>query len=268
MAFLLCQVPSVLKYRQQLFNIPLMKSLGKIGDLIVVILATTFIPRLVSILTKQVYPFVSSLDPDNVFLYQSIRHILLLLLPIVLMKLWLTRRLGNYGFNLNDYKRSIRIFFWFCLIYLVPVFFVNVLPHIINGKPPWFTYPVNARNIACKLSYMYLLTGTGEEPLFRGFAIILLSQSWKRVFRIWRIEISSAALIATALFMIAHIKFTVFPFEFIYISWSQQVWAFGLGLYYAIVFQKTKSLLCPVLSHGYANGIIFTILHIMAFIMK
>ena len=268
MAFLLCQVPSVLKYRQQLFNIPLMKSLGKIGDLIVVILATTFIPRLVSILTKQVYPFVSSLDPDNVFLYQSIRHILLLLLPIVLMKLWLTRRLGNYGFNLNDYKRSIRIFFWFCLIYLVPVFFVNVLPHIINGKPPWFTYPVNARNIACKLSYMYLLTGTGEEPLFRGFAIILLSQSWKRVLRIWRIEISSAALIATALFMIAHIKFTVFPFEFIYISWSQQVWAFGLGLYYAIVFQKTKSLLCPVLSHGYANGIIFTILHIMAFIMK
>ena len=245
-----------------------MKSLGKIGDLIVVILATTFIPRLVSILTKQVYPFVSSLDPDNVFLYQSIRHILLLLLPIVLMKLWLTRRLGNYGFNLNDYKRSIRIFFWFCLIYLVPVFFVNVLPHIINGKPPLFTYPVNARNIACKLSYMYLLTGTGEEPLFRGFAIILLSQSWKRVLRIWRIEISSAALIATALFMIAHIKFTVFPFEFIYISWSQQVWAFGLGLYYAIVFQKTKSLLCPVLSHGYANGIIFTILHIMAFIMK
>jgi membrane protease YdiL (CAAX protease family) len=251
-----------------LINIPLMKSLGKIGDLIAVILATTFIPRLVTILTKQVYPFVSSLDPDNVFLYQSIRHILLLFLPMVLMKLWLTRRLRDYGFNLNDYKRSLRIFCWFCVIYLVPVFFVNVLPHIISGKPPWFRYPLNARNIACKLSYMYLLTGTGEEPLFRGFAIVLLSQSWNGIFRIWRIEISSAGLIATVLFMIAHIKFTVFPFEITYISWPQQVWALGLGLYYAIVFQKTKSLLCPILSHGYSNGIIFTILYFLAFFRK
>ncbi len=58
----------------------------------------------------------------------------MLLLPMILMKLWLTRRLGDYGFNLNDYRRSLRIFFWFCLIYLVPVFFVNVLPHIISGQ--------------------------------------------------------------------------------------------------------------------------------------
>jgi membrane protease YdiL (CAAX protease family) len=245
-----------------------MKSLGKIGDLVVVVLAATFVPRLVTILTKQVYPFVSSLDPDNIFLYQSIRHILMLFLPMVLMKLWLSRRLRDYGFNLNDWRRSLRIFFWFCLIYLVPVFFVNVLPHIISGKAPFFKYPLNARNITCRLSYMYLLTGTGEEPLFRGFAIVVLSQSWKRVFHIWRIEISSAALIATVLFMIAHIKFTVFPFEIIYISWPQQVWALGLGLYYAIVFQKTKSLLCPVLSHGYSNGIIYTLLHLMAFCMK
>lgn len=245
-----------------------MKSLGKIGDLTVVVLATTLIPRLVSILTKQAYPFVSSLDPDNVFLYQSIRHILLLFLPMLLMKLWLTRRLCDYGFNLNDYKSSLKIFCWFCLIYLVPVFFINALPYIVNGKPPGFNYPLNARNIACKLSYMYLLTGTGEEPLFRGFVIVLLSQSWKRIFRIWGIEISSAGLIATALFMIAHIRFTVFPFEVAYISWPQQIWALGLGLCYAVFFQKTKSLLCPVLSHGYSNGIIFTILYLMAYIMK
>jgi membrane protease YdiL (CAAX protease family) len=245
-----------------------MKSLGKIGDLIVVILVLTFIPRFVTILTKQVYPFVSSLDPDNVFLYQSIRHILMLFLPMVLMKLWLSRRLTDYGFNLNDWRRSLRIFFWFCLIYLVPVFFVNVLPHIISGRPPSFKYPLNARNVACRLGYMYLLTGTGEEPLFRGFAIVVLSKSWKRVFRIWRIDISSAGLIATILFMIAHIRFKIYPFEITYISWPQQVWALGLGLYYAIAFQKTKSLLCPVLSHGYSNGIIFTLLYLMAFLMK
>ena len=246
----------------------MMKSLGKIGDLTVVILAVTYIPKLTVVLTREVYPFVSSMDPDKVFLWVSIHHIFQLLLSIVLMKLWLTRRLYDYGFNLNDYKRSLRIFCWFCLIYLVPVFFVNVLGHIISGKPPWFRYPLNARNIACKLRYMYLLTGTGEEPLFRGFAIVVLSQSWKKVFRIWRVEISSAALLATVLFMYAHIRFKFFPFEITYISWPQQVWALGLGLYYAVVFQKTKSLLCPVLSHGYSNGIIFTLQYLMVFFMK
>lgn len=245
-----------------------MKSLGKIGDLIVVVLAATYIPKLSVILTHKVYPFVSSLDPDKVFLWVSIHHIFQLLLSLVLMKLWLSRRLRDYGFNLNDYKRSLRIFGWFCLIYLVPVFFVNVLPHIISCNPPFFKYPLNARNIAGFLGFEYLLSGPGEEPLFRGFAIVVLSQSWKKVFRIWWIEISSAGLIATVLFMYGHIGFKIYPFEITYISWPQQVWAMGLGLYYAIVFQKTKSLLCPVLSHGYSNGIIFTILYLMVFFMK
>jgi membrane protease YdiL (CAAX protease family) len=154
------------------------------------------------------------------------------------------------------------------LIYLVPVFFVNVLGHIISGEPPSFKYPLNARNVVGFLGFEYLLSGTGEEPLFRGFAIILLSQSWKHVFRIWRIEISLAGLIATALFMYAHIDLKFYPLEIANISWSQQVWALGLGLYYAIVFHKTKSMLCPVLSHGYSNGVIFTILYLMAFFMK
>jgi membrane protease YdiL (CAAX protease family) len=245
-----------------------MKSLGKIGDLLVVILAVTFIPKLAGALTNKLYPFVGSLDPDNVFLWVTIHHIFQMLFSIALMKLWLSRCLADYGFNLNDYRRSIKIFFYFCVIYLIPVFFVNVLPHIIGSKAPSFKYPLNARNILCFLGFEYLLSGTGEEPLFRGFAITLLSQSWKRVFRIWRFEISSAGLFATALFMYAHIGFKVFPFEITHISLPQQVWALGLGLYYAMVFQKTKSLLCPVLSHGYSNGIIFTILYAMAFFMK
>ena len=79
-----------------------MKSFGKIGDLIVVALATILIPKIVTILTKQVYPYVSSLDPDNVFLYQSIRHVLMLLLAMGLMKMWLTQNLSDYGFNFKN----------------------------------------------------------------------------------------------------------------------------------------------------------------------
>ena len=84
-----------------------MKSLGKIGDLIIVILATYWVPKLVTIVTKQIYPYVNSFDPDDVFLYQAIRHILMLIIPMVMMKLWLTRRLCDFGFNLKNYKLSL-----------------------------------------------------------------------------------------------------------------------------------------------------------------
>lgn len=43
-----------------MINIHLMKSLGKIGDVIVVVLAATYIPKLAVELANKVYPFVSS----------------------------------------------------------------------------------------------------------------------------------------------------------------------------------------------------------------
>jgi membrane protease YdiL (CAAX protease family) len=245
-----------------------MKSLGKIGDLLVVILAVTFIPKLASALTNKIHPFVSSLDPDKTFLLISIHHIFQLLFTLVLMKLWVSRNLSDYGFNLKNRKLSIQLFLWFCLIYLVPMFLVNVLPNIIDSIPPWYSYPLNTRNVVGTLSFQYLFSGTCEEPLFRAFVIVVLSQSWKKVFKVWWLEISAAGLIATVLFMYAHIKLTIFPFEITYISWWQQVWALGLGIYYAVVFQKTKSLLCPILSHNYLNGIIYTVRYVMAFLMK
>jgi membrane protease YdiL (CAAX protease family) len=86
----------------------------------------------------------------------------------------------------------------------------------------------------------------------------LLAQSWKKSYRVGKIEISSSGLWATFLFMFGHIST---------FSIAQQLSSFGLGLYYAIVFHKTKSLLGPILSHGYSNGIIFIALYVLFFTM-
>jgi membrane protease YdiL (CAAX protease family) len=63
--------------------------------------------------------------------------------------------------------------------------------------------------------------------------------------------------------MIAHVRVALAPFAISVSPW-QQVWALGLGLYYAWVFHRTGSLLAPVLAHGYSNGIIFVVEYALA----
>lgn len=63
--------------------------------------------------------------------------------------------------------------------------------------------------------------------------------------------------------MLAHAEISVRPFSF-NVSLPQQIWSLGLGLYYAVVFENTKSLLGPILSHGYSNGVIFVVLYTWA----
>ncbi|MFQ5950744.1 MAG: type II CAAX prenyl endopeptidase Rce1 family protein [Candidatus Geothermarchaeales archaeon] len=78
----------------------------------------------------------------------------------------------------------------------------------------------------------------------------------------------SAGILAAILFMLAHIGFTFSPFAITHFSLSQQFLAFVHGLYYAIVFHRTGSLLGPIISHGYSNGMLFVVLYSMAFLFS
>jgi len=245
-----------------------MKSFGKTLDLLVVFLAILIIPRLARLVSSNIFPLLNSFDPDSSYAWISIHHIAQFVFTIILMKLWFKTTLKDWGFNLNEFKLSIKIFGCFCLGYLVLVFLNNILPRLVSGVPPLFDYPLNARNVAGVLSFQFLLSGTCEEPLFRGFVMTVLAQSWKGSFYVGKLEIPSAGLWATLFFMIAHIGFSFSSFGITHFSISQQIASFALGLYYAILFHKTKSLLGPILSHGYSNGVLFVTLYVLTFLMR
>lgn len=60
-------------------------------------------------------------------------------------------------------------------------------------------------------------------------------------------------MIATALFMVAHIGLTVVPFQITWVSPIQLAQAGVLGFFYAVAFDRTRSLLTPILAHDFAN---------------
>jgi len=56
------------------------------------------------------------LDPDGVFVWNTLHHLYQLVLT-VLMMLALNRRLGDWGFNLRQREESLRLFGWFALYF-------------------------------------------------------------------------------------------------------------------------------------------------------
>ncbi len=101
-----------------------------------------------------------------------------------------------------------------------------------------------------------VLAGLCEEPLFRGFAVLVLAKHWQGAFRIGRFRLSHVSLLSGFIFMTAHVGFSIVPhFEITHVDALQLTYTFVLGVVWTTVFEKTKSLLAPVASHIWANFI-------------
>jgi len=85
----------------------------------------------------------------------------------------------QWGFNLNKLPESLRIIGRFAPIYFGVVILLQ-LPNIISGTAPSFDYSLTAKNMGGYLGFQFLLTGTAEEPLFRGMLMIVLSSVSKK----------------------------------------------------------------------------------------
>jgi len=155
------------------------RSFGKTIDLIIVLLVVRILPEIAGLATNYAFPFVKSLDPAGTYLWISIHHIFQLILTVLLMITWFKSPLKLLGFNLRESNLSLRIFGWVSVGFIVLAFLINALPLLINGEVPSFHYPLTARNMGSVLGFQILLSGTCEEPLFRGFVMIALAQSWK-----------------------------------------------------------------------------------------
>ena len=234
-----------------------------IATLAIGLLAVFIIPRSASFVTDLVWPRVGAFDP-TVSGWITIHHVLQLAFTILVMKFLFRTDLRHWGFNLNESATSLRIFGGFALVYLGVWILLPRLQEIISGTAPSFDYPLSARNMAGVLGFQFLLSGSGEEPLFRGLVMTVLGKYWRGTYRIGDVEIPSAGIVATIFFMMAHIGFTISPFTITHFSLIQQLTALGLGLYYAVVFHRTGSLLGPIISHGYSNGILFVVRYSMA----
>lgn len=190
------------------------------------------------------------IDPQNLFAFVSVHHIVQAIIAILIIITLKKMYDINFGFKFGKVKEGVYyvgIFIMLMLIYILISYAIGYYFGIINP----YNYPLNLKNILGTLGFQLLLSGPSEEILFRALPISLLFYLFKKR-KIFKWGISLETIVASGLFSIAHIQWSLSPF-LINMDFYQLIYAFILGVVYGKVYQKTGSVLYPMIMHSLSN---------------
>ncbi len=200
----------------------------------------------------------NKIDPYDIFVHISIHHVvqmLIALIIIVLLSRWLKL---DFYFKRGDTRKGLKYLAVFIAIFAILAVIINF------SQPPDYTFPLDTRNVLGTLSFQLLLSGTSEEIVFRALPITILVYAFGKSVRLkWYVTLE--IILASVLFSLAHTEWSLIPFSF-KADTFQMIYAFILGTIQGIVYQKTRSILYPILMHSVSNflmvgvGYLFTAL--------
>lgn len=230
-----------------------LKSLNVWAAFLVACLSVGTIPMVASGLTNVMAPTFSHLDEDGVFAWLMVHHVLLLGLTMLAIFVVDRGKLSEWGFNLQKLPTSLLIIAGF-----IPAFSLIEFMYM-SGRPYVTDFPQNSFNNLGWQGFQYFFSGLGEEPLFRGFIIVLMLNSLRTSNLSIRTQQVVAIAVSTVLFMYAHLDVDWLTFSVTHYDFSQLTKALQFGIFLGVVFVYTQSLLAPIILHGLANGITATI---------
>ncbi|MGH6987197.1 MAG: CPBP family glutamic-type intramembrane protease [Caulobacteraceae bacterium] len=134
---------------------------------------------------------------------------------------------------------------------------------MITGKPPALGFAPTPANMAGWLSFETLYVGPTEEVLFRALLVTWLAAALLAKLRLGRVDLSIGGVVAALIFALSHRGYGNAP---VALALAQQAYAFGLGLLYAFCFEKSGSLLAPIVAHNLSDGVV-TIVALGAFLL-
>lgn len=181
-------------------------------------------------------------------------HVWQMLLALAAIGILGGRRWAAWGLNLRKRAISLRILRKFLLVYGVYFLGVGFVLQLLFMPPPTPAHPMTATHVVGRLAFGFLLVGVSEEILFRGLVHTYLARYWRGVWKWGRVEMPVAGVLAALIFTLAHVGFTVAPFEVTHLSWPQLTMALALGIFYSAAYHRTGSLLAPILAHNVSDG--------------
>lgn len=190
------------------------------------------------------------IDPYNAYAWNFVHHITMFLIALsailILCKLFKI----NFGFGLGDIKTGTK----FVVIYTAVFAGITLAVHILmkrNNSLPVYAFPLNTNNIIGTLCFSLLLSGPAEETLFRALPVTILEKiSGKKTVIKWGITIES--IIASFLFAIAHMKWSLFPVT-VEMDYSSFSYAFLQGIISGKAYQDSGSIIYPMFMHSISN---------------
>jgi membrane protease YdiL (CAAX protease family) len=138
---------------------------------------------------------------------------------------------------------------------------VDYAPDLIVHHSPKLDYALTTPNVVGWLVFEGIYVGPTEEILFRSLLVGYLIAAMPGKVRLGRFDMSWGGVIVAFIFALAHIAtFINHP------GWSaagQQIYAFALGVLYAYWFEKSRSIIAPIIGHNVSDvteyAILFTL---------
>jgi uncharacterized protein len=138
---------------------------------------------------------------------------------------------------------------------------VDHAPDLWARRVPDLGFPYTAPNVAGWLFFEGVYVGPTEEIPFRSLLVGYLLAAMPARLRVGRFEMGWAGVVVAAIFALAHAaNLASHP------SWAgfgQQVYAFALGILYAYWFEKSASVVAPIVGHNVSDfvedGIVFAL---------
>jgi uncharacterized protein len=185
-------------------------------------------------------------------------HLWQLVLALVLIALLSRGRWAEWGLTLRNRRASLHgLRHGFFPVLLISLMVGEFLFPIITGREPAVAYPLRALDFLGILIFMALVSGLSEEILFRGLMQTWLANFWTGSIHLAGIRVSTAGLLMAIVFALVHITFRLDPLRIAHFYAPQIALAFVLGVYYAVMYDRTGSLLAPIVAHNAVNGGIF-----------
>lgn len=205
-----------------------------------------------------------TLDPNGVYAWISVHHIVQALIFLLLIAVINRFKPLDYGFGWGNKEVGKKYVLSFALYFGVGSLVSHVITLLTNSFQA-FSYPLTATNILGQLGFQLFLSGPSEELIFRAFAITMLALVIKK--RVFKGKVSVANIVAAVIFAMAHMRFSFAPFSVSY-SLYQVIMAFVLGCFYGDCYEKSKSMVYPMMMHSVSNVIMVGLTMIMSFIYR
>lgn len=238
-----------------------MKFIKKILALIFVIALGEIIPYgFAKYITDYFGKYTLQTEPAGYFILALIHRGVQFILVLILIKLLFRDKLSILGFNYKNKSLSCKIIAYVLIIWpLIIAAFFLLSGAFVNGFSVYIhnLYPSDSGWMIAKLGRdILLLDAFAEEILYRLFVISYLERYWTGSIRIGKWAISHATILSVPIFVLAHISLNIYPFEVIGYDPVQLLLTAFTGLIFGLAFEKSRSLLAPIVIHGYTNLII------------
>jgi len=203
------------------------------------------------------------IDPYNKFASVSVHHFVQMLLTLVVIGVLSKLLKINFNFGFGDKKTGLKYLSVFTGSFLIIAVIMYAFTHITK-QIPVYDFPLNRNNVAGTLGFQLFLSGPSEEILFRALPVTMFLYIFGKSIKVHKL-ITLEVILASLLFSIAHIKWSLAPFT-VQADYFQLVYAFALGTVQGVTYQKSRSIIYPILMHSFSNvimvgsGYLFTLL--------